>query len=275
MDKNINYSYTRDDLLNDIPDIQIIPYRLSNDLHSEIILPNSSAFIENIPEYFKNTKLNESHINSITESIIKDNIIIGDFSAVQCREENNRIYLIDGHHRKEALSKLTINQLDNIKIKLMLYHVDKIDSDKTYSLFCKINNVKPHALIKRYTHDAREVVHRLQQQHRGFYKGLVKARSNTSIVNKPRININIFINDVEEYLKKKKIYNIEDIVSKIISYNNNIEKKQYHTIYMYDPHKYIDPVKKCRYIKLKKQMKDDYSGFYMSTPYGENWKYNL
>lgn len=271
---NYSFTYTKKDLLHDIQGSQIIPYQLNDDLNTELILPKNTKFILDIPEYFNNTSLSNEHIQQIAESIKKDSVLIGDFIAVQCVEENDTIYLIDGHHRKEALNILTIAQLENIKIKLTLYHVDRIDSDKTYKLFCNINNVKPHAVTKRYTHDAREIVDKLQKQHQGFYKGLVKSRSNTSKVNKPRININIFINDVENYLKKKRMYNIEAIVAKLILYNDSIERKQYHTIFMYDSNKYISSSKKDKYIKLKNQMKYDYNGFYMSTPYGENWKYD-
>lgn len=272
---NYAFTYTRKNLIQDIHQgSQIIPYQLNNELNTEIILPKNSKFIIDIPEYFNNTSLSDDHINQLSESIIKDSVLIGDFIAVQCVEEDDDIYLIDGHHRKAALTKLTAPQLENVKIKLTLYHVDKIESDLTYKLFCNINNVKPHAVNKRYTHDAREIVDKLQKQHQGFYKGLVKSRSNNSKVNKPRININSFINNVENYLRKKKKYNIEDIIANLISYNDSIEKKKYHTIFMYDINKNISLSQKEKYVKLKTQMKDVYNGFYMSTPYGENWIYD-
>lgn len=259
--------YTRSELLNDISRVQIIDYPVSDKLKAQIILPAKSTVILDIPEYFNNPELKDDHITQLVEGLRKDNELVGEFILVQCTEQNDAIYLIDGHHRKQAFHRLTIDEVEKLKIRFVLYYVDKIESDLTYNLFCKINNVKPQSIIKKYHSDARYIIKQLKEKHTGFKYGLVEPRINCSTVNLPKLNINNFLIEVESYLKKRKIYNIDHIVNIFIKFNDSLINRQYHTLFCYPRGK--NKGLKHSYETKKEKMRA--LNFFMSSPLGLNW----
>lgn len=264
---NVNNIYNRSSLLNDIPRAQIIDYPISDKLKAQFILPESATVVLDIPEYFNNPKLKDDHITQLVDSLRKDNELVGEFILVQCTEQNDAIYLIDGHHRKQAFHRMTIEEVEKLKVRFVLYFVDTIESDFTYDLFCKINNVKPQSIIKRFHSDARYIVKKLQEQHTGFKNGLIEPRRNCSNVNSPKLNINNFLIEVESYLKKRKIYNVDSLVEVFIKFNDSLRLRQYHTLFCYQLGKNIN--KRHMYEKKKEKMCG--INFFMASPLGLNW----
>ena len=264
---NSNNNYTRTQFINDIPRAQIIDYHISENLRTQLILPEKSTVVLDIPEYFNNPQLKDEHIIQLVDGLRKDNELVGEFILVQCTEQNDSIYLIDGHHRKQAFHRMTIDEVEKLKIRFILYFVDTIDSDKTYDLFCKINNVKPQSIIKRYHNDARSIIKKLQLQHSGFKNGIVQPRKNCTNVYLPKINENNFLIEIESYLKKRKLYDIDKIVNTFINFNDSLNSRQYHTLFCCQRGK--NKNRKYSYETKKEKMRT--LNFFMASPIGLNW----
>ena len=115
----------------------------------ETIHPITSLFIKNIHDYHFNNEIIESHVNNIYTKILNDDdrIIIGSFTVIQCYDDNNNLYLIDGHHRKEALIRIMNDNKDNI-------YIDSEESPCGSKITCKhcqrcMELITPKLIIER------------------------------------------------------------------------------------------------------------------------------
>jgi hypothetical protein len=265
-----NNNYTRKKFNNHI---QLINYTRPSNKYKliEVITPVTSLFLKNINDFVYNNTLNEEHINCIYNNLLKDEDknIIGNFTVVQCDEEDNKLYLLDGHHRKEALKKIMYNNqdivyIDNILIEIKLYHVNKINSDLTFELYEKINNVKPYQ-IKLKEDYVREIMSKLEE-YEPFNKCLKMYQDNTRIGNFPNYNKNIFINKLNISLLSMSNIDTNKIVCKLIEFNESCCKLDIYKLFNVNKQNLnINKDITIKYNKVKK------CNFYLRTPFGENW----
>lgn len=271
-----DYKYTRDKLNNNTLNIQYSKPSKTYGL-IEVIQPVTSKFIENIHDFVFNNKIDDKHVDNIYNEILQDEdkIIIGCFSVIQCDEEDNKLYLIDGHHRRQALLKILNNNqdsiyIDSISIEIKLYHVEKLNSDKTFNLYKKINNVKPY-MIKTNEDVIREIIDKLVN-YTNFNKCLKICADNKIKCNFPYVNRNEFISLLSHILKDRIDINSNEIINNIINFNDYCKTLNVCELFQIDYTKY-DKYKISydkKYDKVKKL------NCFLKTPYGEkNWHFNI
>lgn len=99
-------------------------------------------FITSIKPWTFNQPLKRKHIQKIKMELEKEPFLMGVFTVIQLK--NDRLFLLDGHHRAQALCELYDNGFEHkIGIEVHCYQGDYINSKSTSSLFQKINNTKP------------------------------------------------------------------------------------------------------------------------------------
>ena len=107
---------------------------------------DGKELIENIEPWTFNNPLDEKHVKSIKEQLIETPALMGVFTIIKL--SNNQLYLLDGHHRHQALKLLFEENLveEPIEIEVHCYETDTIDSPSTMNLFKKLNNTKPFSV---------------------------------------------------------------------------------------------------------------------------------
>jgi hypothetical protein len=269
-----SYSYNRDKFNYHIHGINYTkPSKKYGNI--ETIHPVTSLFIKNIHDYHFNNYVIEEHVNDIYTKILNDDdkIIIGNFTVIQCYDDNNNLYLIDGHHRKEALIRImNENQdsvyIDSIYIEVKLYHVSTKDSKEVNELYEKINNVKPY-MLKNKDDIVRDIMSRLNCN-TAFNKGLREYQTNTVAGCFPYYNKNKFINILRQKLEKMDCIDVEKIVNDITTFNNHCASLSKCKLFSISEDTYIK--KKKEYdTKFSKMLNIGPDGFYLRSKYGENW----
>jgi hypothetical protein len=96
-------------------------------------------FITTIEDWNYNRKKDKNHINEIKSNYPA---IYGDFVVVRCKYDNDKLLLIDGQHRRDAIMELygadpALNGTGYVKV----YNVNSIN--EIGLLFKKINNIMP------------------------------------------------------------------------------------------------------------------------------------
>lgn len=269
-----NYTYTRDKLNYHIQSIQYSKPSVNYGL-IELIHPVTSLFIKNIADYEFNNEINLDHVNKIYKGIMEDEdkMIIGHFSVVQC-EDDNKLYLIDGHHRKQALLKIMNENsdnvyLDSIYIEVKIYHVKTLKCDATYKLYERINNVKPY-MIKTLDDTIRYIMDKLEG-YTHFYKGFKTYSNNNAKGSFPYYNKNKFINQLKKKLELKTDINADIIVEHIINFNKHCNTLSITELFKITQVKYNN--NKTLYDKKYERMLNIGTdiGFFLRSPYGELW----
>jgi|694.fasta_scaffold08560_9 hypothetical protein len=100
----------------------------------------AKKFVKNIQIWAGQRPLNNEHIKCLARQFTKQEHVIGTFKVVRCSE--GKIRLLDGQHRIVAIKEILKIQPDfNCDIFIELYETDRLESNKTLSLFQKANNV--------------------------------------------------------------------------------------------------------------------------------------
>ena len=271
-----NYNYTREKFN---WHIQTIKYAKPSKTYGliEVIHPVTSLFIKNIADYEFNNEINLAHVNNLYDEIMndEDKMIIGNFSVVQCND-TDKLYLIDGHHRKQALLKIMneksdVVYLDSIYIEVKIYHVDTLKSEATYELYRRINNVKPY-MIRTLDDIIRYIMNKLEG-YTNFYKGLKAYKTNDtkSLGTFPYYNKNTFINQLRNKLKDKTDINADNIVENIITFNNHCDTLTITELFKLSSTQFENNFNKYN----KKYEKSNKLKFFLRTPYGEMWHIHI
>lgn len=95
-----------------------------------------------------NRPLNIDVVNTLYECIKNNNNNINWILTAVKEKKNNKIFLLDGQHRMEAIKKAIYEDIDmkiNKFIYINIYLIDNIETDDEYiiDLFIKINNSTP------------------------------------------------------------------------------------------------------------------------------------
>jgi hypothetical protein len=267
----INYFYNRE-LFNIFYHEILFKYPYNEKYGSvEVIKPITSIFIRKISDYYFNNTINQDHVESIYNNIIENNktIIYNPFKVIQCTDEDNKLYLIDGHHRKEALYKIMNNNkhidIDNININIEIYYVKTKDCIEAHELFKEINNTKPYS-IKTNDDIILNIIYILEKN-AAFNKGLKTYTNNITNYkgNFPYYSKNYFINQLRDIFKNKTDINPQLIADKIIKFNENCAKLKTSILF--------NNVNSSNYEKFKKKKQKciNNNGFYLKTDYGSKW----
>lgn len=230
---------------------------------------NVFDFVENIKSYTFNNELNEPHILDIYNKINKSNahFIDGVFSVIYCNE-TNKLYLIDGHHRLEALKEMmttsctkTCNKLNQFDITIHLYETDNVDSQNTLNLYHRLNNLKPYDINKNNDKTRQLVVSRIID----YYPSCFKVKKTRSI-QKPFLDKLEFSKSLINKIKNNPTIDYEVLFSDIVKINNNLKNKKISELYYeYDNSSNTEKKKINGYYNKAIANK-----FYLGTPLGIN-----
>ena len=148
---------------------------------------NGREFIHDIRPWTFNYPVNEEHIKSICEQVKRQPQLTGVFSIIQLNDY--KLILLDGHHRHQALLKLYEDEEfdEEIEIEVHCYQSDTIDSNRTSSLFQKLNNIKPFKVKDEITYHVIKIIQFLEKKYPGVIKS-GKTRANFPYIHKETLN---------------------------------------------------------------------------------------
>ena len=215
-----------------------------------IHFPEVSKFITKVKKNPYNNKLNREHKKQLTTAYKKNKPVHGVFYTGT--DKYGHIYLLEGHHRFEAL-KLSHKKKPNNEpvIQVHNYMIDTINSARTRELFNIFNKVKPFFNDEELTRHVHSIIIKLQQK----YPGCFKEGDNTQ---KPHISIPKLKEALEKYIKDNDInphdINDDDFVDKIDEKNDDLADKTLKQL----KEKYCKRLTDNQYDKMNKK------NFYMS-----------
>lgn len=113
--------------------------RIDSNDNYELYKVDLRRFVSTIDDWDYNRKKNQKHISELIQNYPN---IIGDFIVVRCKYDDDKLLLIDGQHRRDAIIELfqgdpTLNGKGYVKV----FNVDT--KNDIAMLFKKINNVMP------------------------------------------------------------------------------------------------------------------------------------
>jgi len=176
------------------------------------LFPDSRNFIEKIHPWTYNNPLHLEHINSIKMQLKQKPVLTGVFTIVHL--DNQRIYLLDGHHRHQALLELyQQGDIDSsIEIVVHCYRSDTINSRKTINLFQNLNNTKPFDIRHRVTESTIMVINYIEKTYPGIIKD-APIRTTFPYIHKKTLNDVLYkrLESLEEFNYESIIHSIPDI----------------------------------------------------------------
>jgi hypothetical protein len=135
-----------------------------------IHFPRISNFINNVKPYCYNNILNKEHVKQLIKTFKKNNKPLYGIFVTGTDQEGN-IYLLDGHHRFEAL-KMVYGKNRSIKqnIQVHNYMIDEIHSKRTREIFNRINRVKPFNNDEELFRHVHNIVSKIRSKYPGCIK---------------------------------------------------------------------------------------------------------
>lgn len=191
---------------------------LKTKFYNIYLFENGRDFIENISTWTYNNPLNIKHVQEIKKQLKANPFLTGVFSMVKLN--NGYVYLIDGHHRHQALLELYEEGFihHNIHIEVHCYESDTITSSKTMSLFAKLNHTKPFKVEVPINILALRIINFMEQTFSGVVKDL-KRRSYPYIRKKE-------LNDaLQDRISETENFNYDMIVRNISRENGEYQSK--------------------------------------------------
>ena len=124
---------------------------------------------------FSGQLINEYNFSSITDGLYK--------------LEDGRIYLLDGHHRQQAMLILYEEEDFDVPIEITVhcYKSDTINSSRTSSLFHKLNNTKPFSVGPVVTITVIQIIDYLETHYPGMIRD-TSTRANYPNIHKKTLN---------------------------------------------------------------------------------------
>jgi hypothetical protein len=169
-----------------------------------------------------NRKLNKTHIEEIKNGIIQDEMLTSTIKLIV--DKNDDVYLLDGHHRYNALLSLSKKSKDAFQMDLYIevYNVSEHDDENVVELFKKANNIKKMSLDDSPIIAISEALKKCVNK----YKDMFKDKQDDKSVYRPRVNRNIVYNGIRDSKIVSK-YNLTSTeIFNIIVYINNILAKK-------------------------------------------------
>ncbi len=175
-------------------------------------------FIKSIQPWTYNQPLKKSHIKKIKMELEREPFLMGVFTVIQL--DNDRLFLIDGHHRTEALRQLDQEGFERkIEIQVHCYQGDTIDSQSTSGLFHKINNTKPFKMGPLVTDVVIRIINYLEVNYPKAIKN-GSTRSQCPYIHKKSLNDVLY-----QTLSEMDSINYNRIIRKITDTNHKYRHK--------------------------------------------------
>jgi hypothetical protein len=169
-----------------------------------------------------NRKLNKTHIEEIKNGIIEDEMLTSTIKLIVDR--NDDVYLLDGHHRYNALLSLNKKSKEAFDMSLYIevYNVNEHDDEEVVELFKKANNIKKMSLDDSPIIAISEALKKCVIK----FPDMFKDKQDDKSVYRPRVNRNIVYNAIRDSKIISK-YNLTstDIFNIIVYINNLLSKK--------------------------------------------------
>ena len=199
------------------------------------ICNNLSEFCNNIEEYKHNNILNIEHINNLKKTLKKEKIILTSDFTVILSKETNKIFLLDGHHRLQALKSLYMNdEIQNLNYIVRLYEMKNDEDPRIIELFEKINNTKPFKTNIEISRSSSNIFIKLKKTYPKVFKN-TGIRSNFPYINEYKFteklkSILIRMDRIDDENILKEIYRInrlmgQDIEEKLINNNRTLRTR--------------------------------------------------
>tara|TARA_B100000963_G_C22518672_1_gene621955 strand:- start:122 stop:922 length:801 start_codon:yes stop_codon:yes gene_type:complete len=175
-------------------------------------------FIDNIITWTYNNPLDINHVKSIKKQVMESPFLTGVFSVVKL--QNDKVYLIDGHHRHQALKELyTEGKLEeDIPLEIHCYESDTIKSDNTLELFYKLNHTKPFKVGEEITIMTIRIIDYIEEKHPGIIRDI--SRKRFPFIRKKTLN-----DSIQNRLKITKDFSYDRIIYRIEKENTSYQKK--------------------------------------------------
>lgn len=198
-------------------------------LHSSFMMVNTKfyniylfkqgrEFIEKIITWTYNNPLDPNHVLAIKNQILEIPYLTGVFSVVKL--QNDKIYLIDGHHRHQALKELYEEGKleEDIPMEIHCYDSDTIKSDKTLEIFYKLNHTKPFKVGEEITIMTIRIIDFIEEKYSGIIRDITRKRF--PFIRKKTIN-----DSIQKRLKETKDFSYDKITQRIELINIHYKKK--------------------------------------------------
>lgn len=215
-----------------------------------------SNFINNVQSYCYNNSLNKDHIKQLIKTFKKSGKpLYGIF--VTGTDQQGNIYLLDGHHRFEAL-KIAYKKNRSLQhnIQVHNYMIDDIHSKKTREIFNRINRVKPFNNNEELFRHLHNIVSKIRSK----YPGCIKDNQ----TQKPYVFMDDIVLGLRNYFKWSDIdindINDNEIFDKIVEKNEEMGYKDFGELSVY-----------CKKLTSKQYDRMDDRKFYLSVLEPEQW----
>ena len=147
----------------------------------------SFVFINSIIPWTYNNPLNLEHVQAIKAALRLKPILTGVFTIIEL--DNKMVYLLDGHHRHQAIFELYRDgELEQpIEIVAHCYRSDKINSKRTVELFQNLNHTKPYNIAPPVVQTTIMVIDFLERKYPGIIKD-TRVRTHYPFIHKKTLN---------------------------------------------------------------------------------------
>jgi len=163
----------------------------------------------------------------------KSNNIVWTLTAIKERK-SNRLFLIDGQHRYEAIKKIMQNDIDFKEerfVFIQVYLINNIEEDEEYivDLFVKINNHAPLNIPDFPSERNIKLIKKIIEDK--ILKNGIITNEKTQKANQPRIHKKTLHTKFNEYNDYNKDLTDETIIQNLKIINNYIGLKSYEEIF--------------------------------------------
>ena len=181
------------------------------------LFPDCRMFLQSIQPWCFNQPINENHVNNIKLEVNNEPCLTGVFTVIQL--EDGKIYLLDGHHRQQAMLELFEEDFDfPIEITVHCYKSDTINSSRTSTLFHKLNNTKPFHVTNEVTITVIQIINYLETHYPGIIRD-TSTRANYPNIHKKTLNECLY-----EHLNQMESIEYDTIIRRLERINRNYKR---------------------------------------------------
>jgi hypothetical protein len=177
--------------------------------------------LDNIKDLPYNRKITDSHVKKIKSGILKDRCLPTPLKIA--RDKYDRLFLLDGHHRKKALDQISKENKDfHITIRIELYEVDDIKGEDCKELYRKSNSILPFE-----ENDLPQlIISGTITKLKSYYPNLIKLKGKNSVT-RPFVDENLIYNGIRDSkLGEDGKLDADDIKNIIININNWLSEQE-------------------------------------------------
>ena len=211
---------------------------IDRDTYKLYILKNLEEFSNDIELFTNNNPINYQHVENLKKSFLNNKNTSLDSIFVVVKFIDNRIILIDGHHRIKAFNELynSKNLKKDFEYEIHLYELDiEYDSfnKKVLNLFYQVNNTKPYTAVYNIISVSTSIYKTLKKIYpKLFTQGKIRA-------NFPHIRENQFNEKLIEKLYQLDRIDEHSILENIYKKNEEYERNCIEILKKIKPNNYM------------------------------------